>query len=243
MRYLLFILLSCSFLSEAQSQDLPHIAIIIDDMGNHLALGKTAMRLPKAITFAFLPYAPHTNVLVKQAQQQGHDVILHLPMESIHDYPLDQGGLTRQMEKKTFIRVLNNSLDRIPNIVGVNNHMGSRLTQIEQPMHWLMQELKKRPLFFVDSKTSVLSIAEETAATYHIPTRTRDIFLDNNRDTKSVLRQFQHLIRIAKKKGSALAIGHPYASTLAVLHTQLPKMSGVTLVSVNDLIHQGRKPE
>ena len=218
----------------------PQIAVIIDDMGYQLQNGLRAIALPGALTLSILPHSPNGWVLARIGHKIGKEIMLHAPMSNIRGLPLDQGGLTEEMNHTDFINTLNNNLNAIPHISGVNNHMGSSLTQKPQPMQWLMTTLKQRGLYFIDSRTSAESLAWETALTHQLPSLKRDVFLDNDRDPEKISTQFLLLLRLAKKNGYALAIGHPYTETLNVLEKNLKLLqeNGIKLVSVSQLLQQ-----
>lgn len=214
------------------------IAIIIDDLGYNLHHGTEAALLPGAVTLSILPYSPYSRNIAEAAAKQHKEIMLHAPMSSIWDKPLDPGGLTVNMEKEDFIATLSASLEKLPNIQGLNNHMGSQLTQESQPMTWLMEELRQRDLYFVDSRTIASSLAWETALNYGVPTTRRDVFLDNDTSYPAITRQFEKLLAIAKRRGQALAIAHPYPETLQFLETALPMLEqhDIRLVPVSDLL-------
>ncbi len=216
----------------------PQIAIVIDDMGRSLAAGRRVIALPGPVACAFLPHAPHTRRLAEQAHAAGKEVMLHLPMQSMAGRPLDAGGLTLDMTRTAFLRTLDEDLARVPHVVGVNNHMGSLLTRHPGHMTWLMQALRDRGLFFVDSRTTHHTVARRIAFEQRLPSRRRDVFLDPEPGNASLQREFRRLLAIAREKGSALAIGHPYPETLAFLERTLPELAGtgVTLVPVGTLI-------
>jgi len=218
------------------------IAIIIDDMGYRAALGQRAIELPGALTYAILPFAPNSLTLAKAAHARGKELMLHAPMSNIRGLPLDEGALTNEMDYQTFVSTLEQNLDALPFIRGVNNHMGSALTQTAQPMRWLMSALKQRRLYFVDSRTSAASQAWAIAREHQVPTLQRDVFLDHNRDPVAIARAFERLLHIARRNGSALAIGHPYPETLAFLEYTLASetMVDIELVSVSTLVNEAK---
>ncbi len=220
------------------SKEIVQIAIIIDDLGYNLRHGIALARLPGALTLAVLPHSPNGIALAELGHQQGKLIMLHAPMSNLQQLPLDAGGLTDQMTQQEFINTLYQGLDSIPHIQGVNNHMGSYLTQLPEPMSWLMNTLAREQLFFVDSRTSPDSIAWETARNLALPTQKRDVFLDNERSVEAIGSQFDQLLRIAKRRGSAIAIGHPYPETVTFLTEVLPGLAelGVELVPVTALI-------
>lgn len=220
------------------------IAIIIDDIGYNLPQGQIAARFPAPLTLAVLPHAPNSHSLAKLAHTHGKEIMLHAPMSTINPQPLDQGGLHQAMDRDTFIATLRANIAAIPYITGLNNHMGSALTQHQQSMNWLMQELQHQDLFFVDSRTTANSVALNTAQSFAIPSRSRDVFLDHERTTEAVDKQFQRLLRVARKEGSAIAIGHPAPVTMNYLSSQLEQLEAlnVQLVNVSELIPHAAPP-
>ncbi len=214
------------------------LAIIIDDIGYNLRVGQRIVDLPGKITVAVLPFTPHGHALAESAHQQGKEVMLHAPMSNHHHYPLGRGGLYSGMSKAEFLSVLRQNLANVPHVQGVNNHMGSQLTEEPKPMGWLMAELQQRRLYFVDSRTSAQTQALAQAQKIGLPSRKRDVFLDDKKDEKIIYQQLLLALEIAQKQGSAVAIGHPYPETLRVL-VQLPELLPryqVTLVNASQLM-------
>ena len=217
----------------------PKVAIIIDDIGYNRKAGEMAISLPGAITYAVIPFTPFGRKLAEQAHASAKEVIVHLPMESTSGQKLDIGGITTQQSKWEVKDRLNNSLGRLPFAVGFNNHMGSMLTADEKAMSWIMEEVADTSLFFIDSMTNPHSIAYETANAYGIPSLRRDVFLDADPSPERIEKAFRQLLRIAKRMGSAVAIAHPYPTTLEFLNSTLPEFEshGVKLVSVSELVN------
>jgi len=226
----------------AQAQDAA-IAIIIDDLGNHDS-HEQAVRLPGAIACAFLPHTPYTPRLAKLAHSLNKEVILHAPMQAMNNKALGPGSLTLDMSEQEFIETLQQDLASVPHVSGINNHMGSLLTRHPGHMLWLMQEMNRHgDLFFVDSRTTAQSVARMVAEENSVPTLNRDVFLDADNTQEFVEQQFDKLISIAKKRGTALGIGHPYPATIAVLKKRLQQLDGeeVVLVSVSELLRRRNK--
>ncbi|WP_232020217.1 divergent polysaccharide deacetylase family protein [Sulfuriflexus mobilis] len=233
-------LLLCSGLAFAQR---PAIAIIIDDLGNNTK-DERAVDLPGAIACAFLPYAPYTKALAGKAHSLNKEVMLHAPMESLHGHAMGPGSLTLHMTEKQFISTLQEDLAAVPHVQGINNHMGSLLTRHPGHMLWLMQEMNRHgDLFFVDSRTTLGSVAQSVAAENSIPNLDRDIFLDAEPGAEFVEKQFARLLKIAQTQGMALAIGHPYPETMKVLEQRLQQLDthGIDLVSVAELIQRKKQ--
>jgi polysaccharide deacetylase 2 family uncharacterized protein YibQ len=224
----------------------PTIAIIIDDMGNYQKGGWKLINLPYPLTLSFLPKRPFTLVQAKAAHYIGKEVMLHAPMSNIAGLKLGFGALTDKMSESLFKKTLINNLLSIPYAVGVNNHMGSQLTQERLQMNWVMQALSHFPVYFIDSRTIATSVAEQVANEHAIPTMGRDVFLDDDLNFSSINYQFKRLIKIAKRQGTAIAIGHPHLITANYLAWALPKLDeeGIAIATVSGLweIRHHNKP-
>jgi polysaccharide deacetylase 2 family uncharacterized protein YibQ len=151
--------------------------------------------------------------------------MLHAPMSNLSNLPLGPGALTARMNKPVFLATLRASLSSVPHVKGINNHTGSLLTQLREPMVWLATELKAQNLYFVDSRTSPRTIAELTTRNYAIPTLRRNVFLDNNLDSAAIAAQFERLIQLAVSRGLAVGIGPPHPQTLVFLKKALPTLA------------------
>jgi len=220
--------------SEINAKPQPSISIIIDDVGDNKNLGYRAARLHPDIALSILPHTPFSHEIAKFGHQNGMDILLHQPMQSLtNNQLLGPGALLQNMDRQQFARTLEENINAIPFIVGINNHMGSLLTTDQQKMNWLMAELKHRDLFFIDSRTTSKTIANKTAHYWQLPSMNRRIFLDHTDDPKAIAKQFKRLLYFAKKYGHAIAIGHPKNNTLLFLEQQLPTLSdnGISLVS------------
>jgi len=221
------------------------IAIIIDDLGNKSS-DVQAINLPGAVACAFLPHTPHAQRLAKLAHANNKEVLLHVPMQSMHDdKKLGPGSLMLDMSESEFIKIFQEDLASIPHVQGVNNHMGSLLTRHPGHMLWLMQEINRHgDLFFVDSRTTAHSVARMVANENNVPSLTRDVFLDAEDNADFVNKQFDRLLKIARTHGYALAIGHPYPDTMKVLKKRLQELESeqVDLVPVSIMlkIRQGK---
>jgi polysaccharide deacetylase 2 family uncharacterized protein YibQ len=214
------------------------IAIIIDDIGYNYAQGLEAIALPGAITYAIIPHSPKASFFAAEARKHQKEIMLHAPMSNVHNIPLGENGLSETMNEVHFKQALNSSLDSLPGVSGVNNHMGSLLTQKSLPMEWVMHALKQRQLYFIDSRTTSNSVAWSVAQNLHIPSLKRDIFLDNIPTAESIDKQFKQLIALAKRRGYAVAIAHPYPETIRYLQQHLPILAqqNINLVFVSALV-------
>jgi polysaccharide deacetylase 2 family uncharacterized protein YibQ len=191
--------------------------IIIDDLGYNLRHGMKVAQLPVPVTMAIVPFSPHAQKLAEAGTRSQKEVIVHSPMASIHDRPIDAGGLHPSMDRPAFQETLLRQLASLPQAQGLNNHMGSLLTQNTTHMDWLMVTLADKGLYFIDSRTTPNSVAYEVAQERSLPTWSRDIFLDNHRDSDHISEQLAKMSRLAQSRGLVVAIGHPYPETLAAL--------------------------
>lgn len=198
---------------------------------------KQALNLPGEITYSFLPHTTYGKKLALQANINKHDVLIHVPMESKNRKKLGPGALTSSMNEQDFNRSLTKSLAEIPFAIGINNHMGSYLTQFYQPMAWTMSFLKQNNLFFLDSKTSANSKAKQAADDYGVPIKSRHVFLDNELSESYISKQFAQLVRFSKTHTTAIAIAHPHPETIAILTKLIPTLEhqGIELVPLSSL--------
>lgn len=219
------------------------MAIIIDDMGNNLEKGKAALSLPGDVTYAVLPHSPYGEYLAEMGHRLEKQIMLHAPMENTQHRNLGPGGLTKELSEEMFIEILRDDIKAVPFVVGVNNHMGSLLTQLEPQMTWLMAELKRQGLYFVDSVTTADTVAWRVAEAAGIPNLRRQVFLDHEVTTQFIDHQFLDALRIANSYGEVVVIGHPYPETISYLQAAIPtlKESGVELVFPTRLLEDQSK--
>jgi len=219
---------------------LPQVAIIIDDIGYDAQIAEKFIGLNAAITLSILPRSPQQREIIRMAREKGLDLMLHLPMEPL-EYPAvnpGPGALMTAMTPDALIRQLNDDLDAVPYIKGVNNHMGSRMSASSDQMNQILSSIRKRELFFIDSRTTTESQARSSARLFQVPYAERDIFLDNVQEPEAIRRQFRLLLQKAAANGQALAIGHPHSLTLQILKEELPEIQKkVTIVPASSLVH------
>jgi polysaccharide deacetylase 2 family uncharacterized protein YibQ len=216
------------------------IGIIIDDLGNSLANGGRAARLPGAVACAVLPHTPFARSLADAAHAAGKEVMLHQPMASRDTQEPGPGQLDAGMPALEMRATLDYDLSTVPHVIGVNNHMGSLLTTQPGAMDWLMRELAQRRLFFVDSRTDAGTVAASAARRVGVPVLERTVFLDDDLTPAAVAVQLDRLEHLARRHGYALAIGHPYPVTLAALEHWLPQLAerGIHLIPLTSRLAQ-----
>ena len=242
---LALLLLTVTVSAQEKTTDVVYIAIIIDDLGYNWKEAKRIIQLPGPTACAILPHTRFAKKIAELARQQNKEVLLHLPMESSQiDKDAGPGKLDSTMSALEVELTIDYNLKSVPNVTGINNHMGSQLTKDRIYMNRLMRVIqKKKGLFFVDSLTSPKSVAAETARKYGLPYLVRDIFLDTVRDKQFIDNQFDKLLQLAHQRKYALAIGHPYTETISVLERRLPDLEkqGIRLTSLSSMLALSRQ--
>ncbi len=217
----------------------PKIAIIIDDVGLDKAATERLRNMQAPLTLAFLPYANELEEQTAAMRAVGHELMVHLPMQS-HRASADPGdnALLTNLSFDEFGERVEWNLNRFDGFVGVNNHMGSLLTEDPALMVRLMARLRSEGLLFVDSLTTPNSMGERAAKALGVPFVARDIFLDNEQDEDYILRQLASTEKIALMRGYAIAIGHPYSITLDVLEEWQKTLAskGFELVPISEVM-------
>jgi polysaccharide deacetylase 2 family uncharacterized protein YibQ len=207
-------------------------------MGYNLRINNEFLKLEAPLSFSFLPTAPHTPKLAKKAKDLGKDVLIHLPLEPVNS-AIDPGpGVLRlSMDFDSMLQILRKDLDAVPGAIGVNNHMGSKFTTSKKGMELILTEIKRRGLFFVDSKTTHDSVAYVTARSMGIPAAERAVFLDHDTQKESIRREIKKMVKLSMENGCVLAIGHPTPNTWKVLYEELPQVrKRVRIVPVHKIL-------
>lgn len=225
--------------ADAPTSSHAKLAIIIDDLGYDRETAEALFQIPFPLTVSVLPHLPHSAEIAEEAARRGYQVMLHLPMESNADSKAESIELRPGMPADQITRVLQQMLETVPQAVGVNNHQGSLSTSDAGLMNAIMPALRERDLFFVDSRTASTTVAYAAARRAHVPSASRDVFLDDSQDPADIHRQLEQAVKDAKLHGSAIAIGHPHPATLQVLSEYLPQLhqEGVSLVFASQVVH------
>ena len=215
------------------------LAIIIDDLGNDRGAAQAIFALPYPVTISVLPNHPHSVEIAQEAHLRGFQVMLHLPMESLRDERPETQELRPGMSAGDVNRLVSDLLQAVPDVAGANNHQGSQSTANAALMNELMPVLRDRNLFYVDSRTTAATVAYDTAQRLGVRSGFRNVpFLDDVAEVGAVRKQLQLALRDARKKGDAIAIGHPHPATLQALRDVLPdaKAQGVRLVFASEVV-------
>lgn len=218
----------------------PKVAIVIDDLGGETSISQELLRWDLPVTFSILPFTPHAKALALEAQRKGKEIILHLPMEP-HEYPKikpGEGVLLQEMNDEELLHQLSKDIEAVPYIKGVSNHMGSRLMEDPEKMKIILSELKRRDLFFLDSRTTPKTVGLQTAKSLGLKAHERTLFLDHSQNENYVRQQLEKLIQLSLSNGEAIGIGHPHPSTIKSLKEMIPKIQekGIEIVPLSSLM-------
>jgi polysaccharide deacetylase 2 family uncharacterized protein YibQ len=190
------------------------------------------------LTFSYLPYATRVGEQTHDAAAHGHEIMLHLPTQPLGPANPGPNALTVSLSPEALQQRLLANLDAFSGYAGVNNHMGSRFTADTAHMTPVLQEIARRGLFFIDSKTIGNSVGRKVAEHIGMMFAERDVFIDDDMNPAKVRDQLAIIERVARKYGSAIAIGHPHDVTREALEAWLPtlKAKGFELVPASTVV-------
>lgn len=236
MKRSLVLIISCSIffsffsqISSAEEHDSNKVAIVIDDLGNNMKGTEEILRLPATLTVAVMPFLSTTQKDAEMAHSLGHEVILHLPMEPLKGKKswLGPGAITSNLSNEEIFTRVNDAIDSVPHAVGINNHMGSKITADKRIMRVILEVCKERNLYYLDSKTSKKSVVAELATEIGVPFLENELFFDEVFTTNHIVKQTTQLIRKTEVDDSIIAIGHVGVvgeKTASVLKQYIPKL-------------------
>jgi len=216
------------------------IAIIIDDIGHDLKSVNELLKINGDITFSILPFLTHSREAAEISRRSKKEILLHLPMEPV-SYPADkpgEGALFTDMNDKELLHQLDKNIDSVPYVVGVNNHMGSKFMVDKEKLVLIFGRLKKKNLFFIDSRTAVNSQAVAASKVVGLPFAERKIFIDNNRDYKEIYNNLMSAANYNNDSSPLILIGHPYPETIQALRDAVKELrkKGIIIVPVSQIL-------
>ncbi|MCC8459437.1 divergent polysaccharide deacetylase family protein [Photorhabdus aegyptia] len=213
------------------------LAIVIDDFGYRPHNENKILQMPVAVSIAILPDSPHGREMAEKAYKQGREILIHLPMAPLSKQLLEPDTLQPTMSSEEIDRIIQRAIQKVPYAVGINNHMGSAMTSSLPGMQKVMRSLSRYNLYFLDSVT--IGNSQATKAAQGTPVRVirRNVFLDDVQSEAETRHQLNRAISIARKNGSAIAIGHPHSTTIRALQQMLPTLpADIELVSPSRLL-------
>lgn len=218
-------------------------SIIIDDFGNNMKGTEEIIGLPYPLTVAVMPFLPTSKADAEAAHLAGKEVIIHLPMEPMNGNRsnwLGPGVITTQLSDDEIRKRVDAAINNIPHAIGINNHMGSKVTADARVMRIVLEQCKKHKLFFVDSHTNYHSIACQTAQEVGVPCIENEMFLDDQHTLSHVTKQILLIHQRLQTRNYCIAIGHVGTggkTTAAALKSKLPDLTDyVQFVPISKLI-------
>ena len=216
------------------------IVLIIDDFGyRNDEISDGFLNLDIKITCAVIPGHAHSTSFSNKASEKGFEIIVHMPMENSGDNRGEENFvLLRNLDSVTVRKRIKDAFKEIPQAIGMNNHQGSMATSDLRVMNLVAEVLKEENKFFVDSRTTPETVAQEVMRLWRVPFAQRNVFLDNDLEEEKILVQLEYLAEIAERDGYAIGIGHVKSSTLEVLKTKIPDLinEGFVFENVSKII-------
>jgi len=214
----------------------PLVAIIIDDMGQNPRLERKFFELGLPLTFSFLPYAPFTKKLAREAHTRGFEVMVHIPLEA-QNHQYTPGLIRLDMSESRVKYLVRQAILAVPYAVGVNHHMGSLFTEDRLHVRWLLEAVAAEGLFYIDSRTTKNTVVPVVARELGLPFAERRVFLDHTLADREIEHSFRILVKKARKEGRLVAIGHPHPQTLKALkRTKVWLTEEVLLVPASKIV-------
>jgi len=225
--------------SKEEVNFVPKIAFIIDDLGYEKEVAQKIIELDFPIALSILPFLQNSEYVAEEGNKNNQEIMLHLPMEPNNsDADPGPGAIKSYMSEEEIRQAVRGSIFDFPYVIGVNNHMGSKITEDRRIMKIILEEIRRYNLFFIDSMTSKNSIAYEVAQEIGVKTAVRSVFLDNENVIEYIKGQMLEAEKIALKYGEAIAIGHSRINTFYVLKRMVPEFikAGIEIVPVSELV-------
>ncbi len=227
------------------------VAFVIDDWGYSLNNIDALFQINRPITLAILPHLRYSKEIISRIRKQGqeYDMILHLPLESKSGKSAERDTIKRNMKKDKILSILKDDIESVPGIIGVSNHQGSKVTENKEIMKVILEELKKMDLFFLDSRTTPVSVCGNISRKIGLKYAERSVFLDlapikeEKQNRAYIKRQIKELINIAKTRGSAIAIGHDKKLTLDIIKESIQgiEKENIKIVPLKKLVGKYEK--
>lgn len=217
------------------------IAIVLDDWGYSLKNREFITDNDFHLTLSVLPFKVFSTEVARLAHQKNKNVIVHMPMEPHNkdDYGLEEKTLLTTMDRNTVIKILDQAFESVPYARGISNHMGSMATENTRLMRVVLDYLRKREMFFLDSLVTPRSVCRKLAQSIRLRYAQRNVFIDNESDRGYIRAQLVKLAVMAKSKGVAIGIGHDRVNTVAVLKEVIPELEaqGYEFVNLSEVVH------
>jgi hypothetical protein len=223
-----------------EKEYIANIAIILDDGGNNLELIKRVANLPYHLTVSILPFTPYDKKSAELLRSAKKHVFLHLPLQP-HGYPSTEpgkGAILLNTPSDLIDIIINKDIERIGNINGMNNHMGSKFTENKDKTTLVLKSIRRYTNIFVDSRTSSKSTAYEVCKSIMEKCGYNALFIDNDNNIDLILNKIKEAVNLAKTKKNIIIIGHVRPLTIEALEEALPiyDKEGIKFVFVDEVL-------
>ena len=222
-----------------QPQPKAKMAIIIDDFGFNRRGTKEILSINRPLTAAILPFRPHSNKDAKLAKEAGLEVLLHQPLEPMSSAANPgAGAIYTDMQAEKIKKIFLKNLNSLPQLSGINHHMGSKASANKRVMNELMEIIKEKDLFYIDSSTSKNSVGAKVARANDVPTIENHLFIDNVNQQAEIEKMILRLAHIALEKEELLIIGHVKKNTAQAIRNSIPELEamGIKLVYASQIV-------
>lgn len=214
------------------------LAIVLDDFGYNGDIIDTINTIPEPLTYSVLPYKEYSTAAAESGHAAGRQIILHLPMQPLSGGSSEVVNISTEMGGQQISGITAKAIDSVPYVIGVNNHQGSRATTSRETMVSVLNVIKQRGIFFLDSRTNSTSIAKQTAGSMGVSTAANELFIDNDNDVDSIKERLRQAGKIALRDGSCIIIGHARPNTAEALRSMTAELEnqGIEFVFVSQLM-------
>jgi polysaccharide deacetylase 2 family uncharacterized protein YibQ len=219
-----------------------NIIYVIDDAGNNLHELEPFLKFPGPLTIAVLPGLPNSAQAARMVREAGKVLFLHQPMEAIGGADPGPGAIYKDMNTDEILAILEKNINEIGPVAGMNNHQGSLITQDEEIMKTILEFCRDNKLYFLDSRTTAKTVAPKVSHDLGLTITARNIFLDNERDTDSIINNIELGLNIAREKKTAIMIGHAWSPELAnIISNKYPNLNtqGYNFLTISDIMQNG----
>jgi len=216
------------------------VAIVLDDLGRRLEEADRLLALRIPVTAAVLPFEPRSREVAGRLLAGGAELLVHLPMEPMGGENPGPNAVLEGQGRRRVERLTGRAIDALPGAVGLNNHMGSRVSAEPRAVAAILDVVAARGLYFLDSRTTADSLAFDAARERGVPATRRDVFLDSDPSPEAVRSEFHRLLELARERGAAVGIGHPHDVTFEILEAEIPaaRALGVEFVPISFLLER-----
>ncbi|MCX8130273.1 MAG: divergent polysaccharide deacetylase family protein [Clostridia bacterium] len=186
------------------------VAIVIDDFGQSRSGIREMMSIDRHLTFAVMPFLTYSQTDAETAYRKGYEVIVHLPMEPNKGKAswLGPRPILTALNDDEVQKIVIDAFESVPLAAGANIHMGSKASENERIMSDILDIIKIKGVYFLDSKTSSKDIARKIAESKGVLFFERDVFLDGTQSKDFIKKRLKQAGEIALKRGYSIAIGH-----------------------------------